>query len=667
MRTLALVLLSTMLVPAALATAQRETPRQGPAPGLVLLPSGALVRSDRLLLKWRAGARDASKQAAYARARVRLESTIPHIGWDVVMVAEDRLFEAKDELSAQAAVVRCDFSHAARVALTPDDPYYPSMWAPPRIKADRAWDITQGSASVVIAILDTGLDYSHVDLAANAWTNAGEIPANGIDDDHNGYVDDYHGYDFTYHDPEPNDVFGHGTGCAGIAAAVINNGEGVVGIGPRCALMGLKCARDDGYFFDDAVAPAFVYAADMGAKVTSNSYYGDGITPAQMDAINYAHAKGVLSVVAAGNDDRVAIYYPAGYDVSLAVGALETNDTKAWFSNYGTWVDVIAPGTSLVTTAVGNGYMGFAGTSGACPHVSGLAGLVFSQHPSFTADQVRAQIEQAAEPLIDPVIGRFTNYGVVNCERAVENRHQPTVPRAGLVWVSPIAAPRQSSVCVRGTSLGLNAGGLTIGGAPASIQSWGNERVYATTPSLGAPQGLALRSATGTLTFDAFAVLPAGSLPVYAATDLSIANNYYAGSHASGGFEELRAADGKVADVTAQYDGNAYLDVIFQKLQAPLTDRIELTYTRTYAAATGGATEYLYLYNFDSASYPYGSYEQIASFPISAGTTRTDTVVISSNAERFRAYESNVFLTINAFTNVGYASLGIDQLTIAAK
>jgi hypothetical protein len=186
-------------------------------------------------------------------------------------------------------------------------------------------------------------------------------------------------------------------------------------------------------------------------------------------------------------------------------------------------------------------------------------------------------------------------------------------------------------------------------------------------PSHGVRHGLELRTGLGRAAFAGFEVLSAGELPIYAATDLSIAGNYFAGSRASGGFAELRALDGKVAQITAQTDGAASLDVLFQKLQNPLADRLVLTYTRQYVNASGGAGESLYLYDFDSASYPYGSYTLIGSFPIAAGVTRTDTIAITVNAERFRSYESNVFLLIQASTNVGSARLNIDQLTLAAR
>jgi hypothetical protein len=256
---------------------------------------------------------------------------------------------------------------------------------------------------------------------------------------------------------------------------------------------------------------------------------------------------------------------------------------------------------------------------------------------------------------------------VIDCRSAVSGEPLPSAQPATLLWVNPIAAPVGTGLCVRGTRFGLEQGDLRIGGALAAIGAWGNDRVYATVPAGGLPHGLLLRTGFGRVSFPAFEVLSAGEAPVYAATDLSIANNYDAGARASGGFEELRAQDGQVAEITARSDGAEYLDVLFQKLQSPLTDRLVLTYTRTYLDAAGGASESLSLYNFDSASYPYGSYESIGSFPVVAGATRTDTIVITTNPERFRSYETNVFLAIGASTGVSYGRLEIDQLTVAAK
>src|SRR6185295_7407802 len=166
--------------------------------------------------------------------------------------------------------------------------------------ADVAWDTLKGAPTVRVAVMDTGLDYTHPDLAANVWTNPGEIPSNGIDDDSNGYIDDVHGYDFAYNDSDPNDNFGHGTSCAGLVAARQDNGIGVTGVAPLCQLVGVKAALDSGYFYDSANVPALLYCADMGFQVISMSFYSDGVTPAEGDAINYCWNHGVLPVAAAG-------------------------------------------------------------------------------------------------------------------------------------------------------------------------------------------------------------------------------------------------------------------------------------------------------------------------------------------------------------------------------
>jgi subtilisin family serine protease len=617
-------------------------------------------------VKWRPGSPAEDRLAAYRALGARREVSIPHIDWDVILVAPARLYEIKDALTARPGVLRCDFSRAYRAGLTPNDPYYPYMWAPPRIRADRAWDVTLGSPSVVVAILDTGLDYAHVDLAPNAWTNPGEIPNNGIDDDGNGYVDDVHGYDFTYHDGEPNDVFGHGTGCAGIVAAAINNAEGVVGIAPQCRLMGLKCARDDGYFFDDAVAPAFVYAADMGARVTSNSYYGDGITPAQMDAIDYAHDHGVLSVVAAGNDDRVTMYYPAGYDVALAVGALETNDTKAWFSNYGSWVDVIAPGTSLYTTAVGNGYMGFAGTSGACPHVSGLAGLVFSMHPDWTPDQVKAQIERTAEPIIDPVVGRFGNYGVIDCRSAVSGEPLQAARPASLLWVNPIAAPAGTG-CASAARASASSRAICV-----SAGRWPRSVPGATTASTRpSPRGPSAWTAAQDR------VRPGVVSGVRGAERRRGAGLRRDRSLDRQQLRRRRARQRRLrgAARAGRAGGRDHGAVGWSGVpRRPVPEAAESPH--------GSARAHLHAHvpgrrrRRERVALPL----QLRLCELPVRQLRADRVVPDrgrcfahghhrdhDQPERFRSYETNVFLAISASTGVSYGRLEIDQLTVAAK
>src|SRR5262249_28581701 len=215
--------------------------------------------------------------------------------------------------------------------------------------APLAWDVVQGSPDVVVGVIDTGIDYTHPDLVANMWTNPGEIPGNGIDDDGNGFVDDVYGYDFANDDPDPSDDYGHGTHVAGTIGAVGNNSVGIAGVSWRVRLMAIKFIGANGSGSSSGAVRAVNYAVQMGARLTSNSWGGRGNSIALREAIAAAQAAGQLFVAAAGNsssNNDTNPFYPASYDLDnvIAVGAIESDGDRATFSNFGQTVDVYAPG-----------------------------------------------------------------------------------------------------------------------------------------------------------------------------------------------------------------------------------------------------------------------------------------------------------------------------------
>ena len=379
------------------------------------------VHPSRLLVKVKKGAKAEEIAAAHVRVGAKVLQDLPQIGWQVVEVKPGRNFTAQEAYGHEPSIERADLDHARKVASTPNDPYWPYEWHMVDITADQAWNTEKGDPSVVVAVMDTGLDHTHPDLSPNAWTNPGETPGNGIDDDGNGYVDDVYGWDFAYGDNDPNDNYGHGTACAGIVAAAQDNSIGMSGVAPNCKLVGIKAANDSGYFYDSANVPAFLYIADMGFNVVSMSFFADQVTPAERDAVDYCWSKNVVLVAAAGNDTRVMPYYPGAYEHVISVAATDGADNRTWFSNYGSWVDVAAPGVSLVATVPGGGYTtGFAGTSGATPHVAGLAALLFSAKPGATNAEVRAALEDTAHATFDANLGEYTNYGRIDCKAAVD-------------------------------------------------------------------------------------------------------------------------------------------------------------------------------------------------------------------------------------------------------
>ena len=302
----------------------------------------------------------------------------------------------------------------------PNDPDFPNLWGMHNtgqtggtvdadIDAPEAWNQFTGSASVLVAVIDTGIDYNHPDLAANAWTNPGEIAGNGIDDDGNGYIDDIHGWDFVNNDNDPMDDNGHGTHCSGTIGGVGDNSLGVAGVNWNVKIMGLKfLSASGGGTAADAVA-SIEYATMMGVDLTSNSWGGGSFSTALEAAIQDAYTSDILFVAAAGNSDSnndMDPHYPSSYTTGniVAVGATDHNDNRVvtgnWASSYGlTSVDIGAPGLDIYSTLPGGGYGYKSGTSMATPHVSGVLALVKGQFPGITADASKALIFNSADVL----------------------------------------------------------------------------------------------------------------------------------------------------------------------------------------------------------------------------------------------------------------------------
>jgi len=258
------------------------------------------------------------------------------------------------------------------------------------IDAPEAWDLTTGSADVVVAVIDSGVDYDHEDLRANMWRNPGEIPGNGIDDDGNGYVDDYHGIDAINNSGDPMDDDGHGTHASGSIAAVGNNGIGVTGVCWNCKIMALRfLSRDGGGAISDEIE-CIQYAVNQGVKIVSGSFGEYDFARFEKEAIDAARNSGVLFMFAVGNDgenNETKPHYPSSYDSEniIAVGVSDRNDRLVSWSDYGiTTVDVAAPGDDILSTVPDNGYQGESGSSMATPHVAGLAALLKSYNPNLT-------------------------------------------------------------------------------------------------------------------------------------------------------------------------------------------------------------------------------------------------------------------------------------------
>ncbi len=326
----------------------------------------------------------------------------------------------------------------------PNDPYYassgswgqnyPDLWGLKKINMESAWQQTRGSTSVIVADIDTGVDRNHPDIAGNMWVNTAEIQGNGIDDDANGYIDDYYGWDFLNNDSDPMDDHGHGTHTVGTIAASGNNNLGVVGVNWNSKVMALKFLGANGSGSSVGAVRALQYAADMGARVSSNSWGCDCVTTYFYDAIRYEHERGMVVVVAAGNTISDAIENsPAGLDRVITVAASDASDRKAGFSNGGERIDVAAPGVDILSAratnnpmctadkTVGGTYCRVSGTSMATPHVAGLAALLLAKNPALTNEEVRQIIRTSADDLGTAGKDNDFGYGRVNAGKTISN------------------------------------------------------------------------------------------------------------------------------------------------------------------------------------------------------------------------------------------------------
>ncbi len=352
-------------------------------------------------------------------------------------------------------------------AFAPNDPLYGAQWHLKQINAPQAWDITQGDSTVVVAIVDSGVELDHPDLQANIWTNAGETGLdaqrhdkrfNGIDDDGDGYVDDWRGWDLvgaqyaTYdpsstkgdNDPSPTGSNNnHGTHVAGIVAATMNNLIGIASLASKCRILAVKTTADDdirgsGDAYVLAGYQGIVYAVNMGAKIINCSWGSAGGAQTEQDIIDYATQHGSLVVAAAGNETSSGFFSPADYRGALSVASTDINDKLSWFSNYGTNIDVCAPGESIFSTFFSidsktgrmvPGYEYLSGTSMASPLTASLAALVKWQFPSYTnlqiAEQVRVTCDNidAKNPGFVGLLGR----GRINAYRALTVTNLPSV------------------------------------------------------------------------------------------------------------------------------------------------------------------------------------------------------------------------------------------------
>ncbi|MBB1346797.1 S8 family serine peptidase [Pseudoalteromonas sp. SG45-2] len=314
-------------------------------------------------------------------------------------------------LKSHQAIEYVEPDYQVSIARTPDDPRFDELWglnndgqtggtADADIDAVEAWDISTGSRDVVVGVIDTGIDYSHSDLASNMWVNSSEIPGDGIDNDGNGFIDDVHGINAITDSGDPMDDEGHGTHVSGTIGASGGNGIGVVGVNHEVSLVGCKFldAAGNGSTSDAIKCIDYMVSlknSGVNLRVLNNSWGGGGYSQALADAIASSEAADLLFVAAAGNDtidNDVNPHYPSNYENAsvLSVASTDQTDGISWFSHYGlTSVDMGAPGNAILSTTPGESYASYSGTSMATPHVAGAAALVLSINPELSTQELK--------------------------------------------------------------------------------------------------------------------------------------------------------------------------------------------------------------------------------------------------------------------------------------
>lgn len=368
----------------------------------------------------------ASVQALSQELGASIKSRIPHLN---IVVIQRPTIEIQSNviksLSQNPNVEIVEPNYIYSINKTPNDPDFSRLWglrnvgqqdsdkrdgvAGIDVGAEQAWDITTGSKDVVVAVIDTGVDFNHPDLKENMWINEAEANGQpGVDDDNNGVIDDIHGASFVDAKKptgNPLDDHGHGSHCAGTIAGLGDDGKGIVGVAWNARIMGVKFLSASGSGSLEGAIKAIDYASSMGARILSNSWGGGGHSEILKQAIERSNEAGTLFVAAAGNEannNDSSPTYPATYDVPnvISVAAIDNRGQIASFSNYGkTKVHVGAPGVNIYSSVKGGKYASWSGTSMATPHVSGMAVLLASHEPHLTNIQMKERIVSTARPI----------------------------------------------------------------------------------------------------------------------------------------------------------------------------------------------------------------------------------------------------------------------------
>ena len=430
-----LVFLSAFLFAA---SAEAQVPVAGPP---TVLPT-------RVIAKPKGAVKPAELLAATRNLGATIERNLQRVGGVRVLKIQDG-----EGVPAKIAKLRrtglfeyVEPDYVVTIRRTPNDPRFldGSQWALQNtgqsggsddadLDASEAWEVQTSAPGVIVAVIDTGARLTHEDLAANLWTNAAEIPGDGIDNDQDGYIDDVHGINAIHGTGDPSDDNGHGTHVSGTIGAIGNNGVGIAGVAWGVQIMPLKFLGANGSGSISDAITCINYAIAKGANILSNSWGGGGYSQALRDAIAAARDAGMIFVVAAGNDARdndFAADYPSDYEVDnvVSVAATTRNDALSSFSNFGFgFVNVAAPGSDILSTwnTADNSYNSISGTSMATPHVSGVLAMLKARFPADSHAQLINRLERSVDHLAS-LEGRCHGGGRVNLQRALSgSRNAP--------------------------------------------------------------------------------------------------------------------------------------------------------------------------------------------------------------------------------------------------
>ena len=379
---------------------------------------------------------------------VQVSDTVESLDTIVINVDPAQLETILATLQNNIGFVFAEPNYLASLSSLPNDPDFPlqgSLWT---VQVPQTWDALPSMQEVLVAVVDTGVDVTHPDLADSIWQNGGEIGLdasgndksfNGIDDDGNGYVDDWQGWNVIANNNNAMDDQGHGTHLAGIIGAQMNNGLGIAGIAPNARVLPIKALDRTGYGSYTQLAEAIVYATDMGARIIELGFGGLGSSELLQNAIDYATSHGALVVAAAGNGGMNTTYYPAAYSGVIAVGAVDNQVSWQTFSSTGEHLSLVAPGVGIYSTVPGGNYATFSGTSMSSAHVAGVAALLAGQPQFADVNLLRSALLGSAFDLGAPGRDPYFGFGVVHAYDALAYAG-PILPTP-TPWIVPTSTP----------------------------------------------------------------------------------------------------------------------------------------------------------------------------------------------------------------------------------